>query len=49
MNKEKSVTIYLNEEKTSFHVVRPTKQFNGDWKGLVEAVTMGNYHSFKVF
>ena len=41
---QKSVTIYLNKEKTSFYVVRPTKQFNGDWKGLVNAVTGGNFH-----
>lgn len=47
--KQKSVTIYLNEEKTSFQVVRPSHQFNGDWKGLVNAVTKGNFHSFKVF
>ncbi len=44
----KSVTIYLNKSKSAFQVIRPTEQFNGDWKGLVEGATNGNYHSFKV-
>ena len=44
----KSVTIYLDNNKKSFQVIRPTRAFNGDWKGLVEAVTKGHYHSFKV-
>ncbi|BFO64096.1 hypothetical protein [Chryseobacterium sp. KCF3-3] len=45
----KSVTIYLNKEKTAFKVVKPSTEFNGDWKGLVDGVTNGFYHSFKVF
>ncbi len=45
----KSVTIYYNKEKTSFKVVKPTAQFNGDWEGLVHGVTNGKFHSFKVF
>lgn len=45
----KTVTIYLNAEKTAFQVVRPSEKFSGDWKGLVHGVTNGFYHSFKVF
>lgn len=45
----KSVTIYLNKEKTAFQVVRPSASFNGDWNGLVYGVTNGFYHSYKVF
>ena len=45
----KTVTIYYNKEKTSFQVVKPTDQFNGDWKGLVDGITHGTHHSFKVF
>ena len=44
----KQVTIFLNEEKTVFKVVKPTEQFKGDWKGLVEGVTNGLYRSCKV-
>ena len=44
----KSVTIYLNAEKTAFQVIRPTSVFNGDWDGIVHSVTNGNYHSYKV-
>ena len=44
----KTVTIYLNAEKTAFQVVRPSEKFNGDWN-LVHGVTNGFYHSFKVF
>ena len=44
-----NVVIYFNKEKTSFQVIKPTEQFNGDWNGLVNGVTKGNHHSFKVF
>lgn len=45
----KSVTIYLNAKKTAFQVVKPSEKFNGDWKGLVQGVTNGFYHSYKIF
>lgn len=44
----KGVTIYLNEDKTRFRVIRPTEKFNGDWKGLVHTITNGVFHSYKV-
>lgn len=44
----KSVTIYLNEEKTRFRVIRPTDKFNGDWKALVNAVSNGLYNSYNI-
>ena len=42
------ITIYLNKEKTSVHIVKPSKYFDGDVKGLVETVTYGNYHSYTI-
>lgn len=45
----KSVAIYFNKEKTSFQIVKPTAQFNGNWDDLVHGVTNGRFHSFKVF
>lgn len=45
----KSVTIYLNAKKTAFQVVKPSENFNGDWKGLVHGITNGFYHSYKIF
>lgn len=47
------LVIYFNEEKTSFQIIHPTDQFNGDWKGLAEAISHSDdhskgYHSFEV-
>ena len=36
------ITIYLNKEKTSIHVIRPTEEFKGDHKGLVETIAPNN-------
>ncbi|WP_395974209.1 hypothetical protein [Chryseobacterium cucumeris] len=44
----KSLIIYFNKEKSSFQVVKPTEEFNGDWAGLAHGVTNGVYHKFKV-
>lgn len=33
------LVIYYNEEKTVHQTVRPTKQFNGRWKELADAVS----------
>ena len=49
--------IYFNKEKTNFQVIRPTHLFDGDWKGLADALTnsgktkygeIKNYHSFEI-
>ena len=42
------VTIYYNAEKTISQVCRPTSDFGGNWAGLVEGITKGMYHSYKV-
>ena len=40
--------IYYNKEKTSMQRVQPSSEFKGDWYGLVQGITLGNYHSFDV-
>lgn len=44
----KYLVIYLNKERTSTHVIRPTIKFNGDWQGLADTITLGNYVSYQV-
>lgn len=44
----KGVTIYLNEDKTRFRVIRPTDKFNGSWKDLVHSITNGVFHSYTI-
>lgn len=46
--KQTQVTIYYNAEKTVSQVCRPTEAFNGDWAGLVQGITNGFFHSYKV-
>lgn len=42
------VTIFYNKEKTAFQIVRPSSQFAGDYRGLVNAITGGNHHSYDI-
>jgi len=42
-----TLTIFYNKEKTSFQIIRPSIQFGGDYNGLVQAITGGNYHSWE--
>jgi hypothetical protein len=44
----KKVIIYLSVDKKNVQVIQPTDKFQGDWKGLVETVTGGNYYSYIV-
>lgn len=44
----KTCTIYLNEDKTRFRVIKPSEQFKGDWKGLVQTITNGLFHSYTI-
>lgn len=41
------ITIYLNAEQTVTQVIRPTKHFDGDTEGLVQAITGGRHFGFK--
>jgi len=45
----KTLIIYFTEDKKSYQIVRPTRAFNSDWNGLVQAITKGNYHSYETF
>lgn len=49
--------IYFNKEKTNFQVIRPSVKFDGDWKGLADAITnsgktkygeVRNYFTFEI-
>ena len=40
--------IYYNKERTSFQKVQPSDSFSGDWAGLVQGITLGNYHRYEV-
>ncbi len=51
------VVIYFDEDKKHRQIIHPTKAFTGDWRGLVNTVTMSgdtkedsynNYHSFEI-
>lgn len=44
----KQVTIYFDHRMKCCQVIRPSEKFNGDWKGLVDAVTEGKYYRFVV-
>ena len=52
-----AIVIYFDEQKHNKQVIKPTKQFNGDVRGLVEHITLSNldkigyrrnFHSFEV-
>jgi len=45
----KTLIIYFTEDKKSYQIVKPTREFNNDWSGLVQAITKGNYHSYETF
>lgn len=50
------VTIYFTPDKKNYQIIHPSKDFAGDWKGLVDTVTQSdelhheikNYHSFEI-
>jgi hypothetical protein len=44
----KYVIIYFNESGSSRQVIHPSVKFDGDWRALVNQVTDGVYHSFKI-
>jgi len=31
--------IYFNKEKTAYQIIRPSQGFDGNWKGLADAIT----------
>lgn len=31
--------IYFNKEKTKYQIIRPNQTFDGNWKGLADAIT----------
>lgn len=43
-----SIKIYLNAEKTSAQIINPTKFFDGDVQGLVDAVTHNRHFGFEI-
>lgn len=44
----KTLTIYYDENMKTFRRITPSKSFDGDWSGLVMALTDGKYYSYKV-
>lgn len=40
------MVIYFDEEKTCSQRIEPRGDFNGDWKGLADAITDKKYHSY---
>lgn len=42
------VIVFFDEDKKSRQVIHPTVQFDGDWKGLVDSVTNGEYYLYRV-
>lgn len=55
---QKEMIVYFTADKKSFQIVKPSLEFDGDWKGLAEAVSgqvriWGRegqaYHHFEVY
>lgn len=43
----KTLLIYFDPYGKCFMVIKPSFEFNGDYKTLVEAITGGHYSYFK--